>query len=222
MPSSDEVKVACLFDLDGTLLDFEEASFGALNTALGDLRDPSTGCEVTGKMHVSIIGTRKEHWSKQLLEEAKVPPSKLTPEQYVKNWEKALEAQYPKLGLMPGTIEMLAFLKKHSIPAALATSSDRATCDQKLAYQKDIRDAMQFVITGSDVDNGKPAPDPFLAAAKGLGVPIEKCVVFEDAAERRQIRAGGRGHRLRDDRQAVLGRQPRVVWPRRRDARQPR
>ncbi|MQB41286.1 HAD-IA family hydrolase [Rhizobium sp. ICMP 5592] len=38
-----------------------------------------------------------------------------------------------------------------------------------------------LLITGKDVQNGKPAPDCFLLAAKTLGQPIEECLVFEDA-----------------------------------------
>ncbi|MEY2598562.1 MAG: Fructose-phosphate phosphatase YqaB [Verrucomicrobiota bacterium] len=36
------------------------------------------------------------------------------------------------------------------------------------------------VITAEDYQNGKPSPDPFLEAAKRLGVPPERCIVFED------------------------------------------
>ena len=36
-------------------------------------------------------------------------------------------------------------------------------------------------ITGEDVEHGKPAPDCFLLAAQRLGLPIEDCLVFEDA-----------------------------------------
>jgi len=36
-------------------------------------------------------------------------------------------------------------------------------------------------ITAEDVEHGKPAPDCFLLAARRLGQPIEKCLVFEDA-----------------------------------------
>lgn len=39
----------------------------------------------------------------------------------------------------------------------------------------------ETLVTGGDVENGKPAPDPYLLGAKRLGVAIEDCVVFEDA-----------------------------------------
>ena len=38
------------------------------------------------------------------------------------------------------------------------------------------------VVTPEDVTHGKPAPDMFLLAAKRMGVPPERCLVFEDAA----------------------------------------
>lgn len=38
-----------------------------------------------------------------------------------------------------------------------------------------------LVITPEDVEHGKPAPDMFLLAARRMGVPAEKCLVFEDA-----------------------------------------
>src|ERR1700727_1532114 len=37
------------------------------------------------------------------------------------------------------------------------------------------------LVTGEDVEHGKPAPDCFLLGAKRLGQKIEDCLVFEDA-----------------------------------------
>lgn len=39
----------------------------------------------------------------------------------------------------------------------------------------------KFMITADDVVKGKPDPEPYLAGAKVLGVPVEQCVVVEDA-----------------------------------------
>ncbi|WP_189316432.1 HAD-IA family hydrolase [Streptomyces brasiliensis] len=44
------------------------------------------------------------------------------------------------------------------------------------------------LITGDDVDSGKPAPDGYLEAARRLGVPIAACLIAEDSAA--GVRAG--------------------------------
>jgi hypothetical protein len=43
-----------------------------------------------------------------------------------------------------------------------------------------LGDVFRVVVTAEDVAAGKPAPDPYLAAATALGVPGDRCVVFED------------------------------------------
>ncbi len=44
-----------------------------------------------------------------------------------------------------------------------------------------IADLFPVVVTPEDVTHGKPSPEMFLLAAKLMGVPPEKCLVFEDA-----------------------------------------
>ena len=44
-----------------------------------------------------------------------------------------------------------------------------------------IADLVQTVVCAEDVNQGKPHPEPFLLAAKRLGVDPERCLVFEDA-----------------------------------------
>jgi mannitol-1-/sugar-/sorbitol-6-phosphatase len=62
---------------------------------------------------------------------------------------------------------------------AIVTSSPRALAVRRL-------DAAglphpKIFVTSEDVENGKPAPDCFLLAARRLGQKIEDCLVFEDA-----------------------------------------
>jgi HAD superfamily hydrolase (TIGR01509 family) len=44
-----------------------------------------------------------------------------------------------------------------------------------------LADLFPVVVTPEDVKHGKPAPDMFLLAAERMGVPPDRCLVFEDA-----------------------------------------
>ena len=78
---------------------------------------------------------------------------------------------------IPGARELLA-----SIPAgrwAVVTSGGRAIATARMA-SAGLAPA-HVLVTGEDVERGKPFPDPYLLAAERLGLPPERCAVFEDA-----------------------------------------
>ena len=57
-----------------------------------------------------------------------------------------------------------------------------------------IPGAAALLVAAEDVDRGKPAPDPYLRAARLLGRDPRDCVVFEDSAPGiRAARAAGAG-----------------------------
>ncbi len=64
------------------------------------------------------------------------------------------------------------------MPIAVATSSARAEAAISLGA---LASRFGAVITGDQVANGKPAPDIYLAAARGLAVPPEACLALEDS-----------------------------------------
>ena len=85
-----------------------------------------------------------------------------------------------KMKAVPGVIETIKKLsQKYKI--ALATSSKLEEAENVLSHFK-IKKYFDEIITVDDVKNGKPDPEIYLLAAKRLGVPVEECVVFEDAA----------------------------------------
>ena len=63
---------------------------------------------------------------------------------------------------------------------AVATSTRRGRALQLLEEAK-IKDKVNYVICGDQVENSKPNPEIFLKAAKGLNVNPEKCIVIEDS-----------------------------------------
>ena len=86
----------------------------------------------------------------------------------------------PELVPLPGLMEFLAELKKAAIKIAVATSGPKDNVRfvlERLALEP----WFDQVVTGIDVANSKPAPDIFLLAARRLGLPAERCLVFEDS-----------------------------------------
>jgi HAD superfamily hydrolase (TIGR01509 family) len=65
------------------------------------------------------------------------------------------------------------------IPMAVA-SGGRREIVLKTLDALGITQLFSTVVTSEDYQRGKPFPDPFLVAAKRLGVEPEKCLVFED------------------------------------------
>jgi beta-phosphoglucomutase family hydrolase len=65
------------------------------------------------------------------------------------------------------------------IPLAVASGGHRHIVHQTLRTLG-ITHLFETVVTSEDYTQGKPHPEPFLTAARRLGVPPERCLVFED------------------------------------------
>ena len=81
---------------------------------------------------------------------------------------------------MPGAAEAVRAASV-PVPTAIVTSSNRETltlvCDQL-----DLHGLVTATVTAEDCTRSKPDPQPFTLAAQRLGVPCERCLVFEDSA----------------------------------------
>ena len=66
------------------------------------------------------------------------------------------------------------------LPMAIVSGSPRLTIERTLE-KLGLADRFDTVVAMEDYTHGKPAPDPFLLAAKRLGVLPADCLVFEDA-----------------------------------------
>lgn len=84
-----------------------------------------------------------------------------------------------ELEAFPDAVATVRALAAEGVPLAVASSSQRHSLDFKLA-KFDLGRYFDVVLSGDDVDRGKPAPDLFLAAAAGLGVDPADCIGIDD------------------------------------------
>lgn len=103
----------------------------------------------------------------------------------VKRIDQAKEAAYRELirGLVPltiGTRETLNSLKSAGILLAIGTSGPRENVELVVSETR-LAALFDVVVTGDDIQHGKPAPDCFQKAAEKLGLHPHHCVVIEDA-----------------------------------------
>ncbi len=79
----------------------------------------------------------------------------------------------------PGARELLAELSVLGIPCALVTMSWRRFADAVVEALP--TGSFAAIVTGDDVERGKPNPEPYLLAAARLGVDPGDCIAIEDS-----------------------------------------
>jgi HAD superfamily hydrolase (TIGR01509 family) len=82
-------------------------------------------------------------------------------------------------GLQPGAAELVALAAELG-PVGLVSAAPRRYV-RAAASASGILRHVQVIVSGEDVQNGKPAPDPYLAAARRLGLEPEQCLAVEDS-----------------------------------------
>jgi HAD superfamily hydrolase (TIGR01509 family) len=80
---------------------------------------------------------------------------------------------------MPGAIEFSKLVSQAQIPQALVSASPRILVDAVIDGL--AHNYFKETVAAGDIARTKPFPDPYLHAAKLLGVDISKCLIFEDS-----------------------------------------
>ena len=161
---------AYIFDCDGTLADTMPTHFRAWQAALGvhgEKFSEAMFYELGGVPTGRVVELLNERHGLGLCVEATVAHK---------------EAVFLELSPQIGAIEPVVALAKSYRgvrPMAVASGGHRRIVLNTLRALG-IVDLFQAIVTSEDYTRGKPAPDPFLEAARRLGVPPERCLVFED------------------------------------------
>jgi mannitol-1-/sugar-/sorbitol-6-/2-deoxyglucose-6-phosphatase len=165
---------AAIFDMDGLLIDSEPL----WRVAERDVYERA-GLHVTEELLKRTEGLRLAESVQLVLDEVggqQLSRNDLELE-ITLSMEELLTAQGAP---MPGVHETLETLRRCGIPTALASSSSRplvAAVIRKLGLQG----CFTAVCSGDQEAFGKPHPQIFLSAARGLQVDPVNCMVFEDS-----------------------------------------
>jgi HAD superfamily hydrolase (TIGR01509 family) len=163
---------AVVFDLDGVLIRTEEL-WDEVRAALA----AEAGARYDEEAQRAMMGMSSIEWSRYMHEELGVPDP---PEAISAEVVRRMLARYRKrLPLVDGTVEAVERLAARW-PLGLASSSNRELIDAVL----DLSGLGRFfaaTASSEEVARGKPAPDVYLEAARGLGVEPRHCAAIEDS-----------------------------------------
>ena len=155
---------AVLFDLDGTLID-SSARIRRLWQWWAERR----GVDYQALQGI-ILG-------RTAIETIRRVAPRLVAEDEMQALEAEEVADMRDVHIYPGARELLRTLD--GAPWAIVTSGSARVANARIAHVG--LPHPPALITADHVANGKPAPEPYLSAARQLGVPPADCVVIEDA-----------------------------------------
>ncbi|ETT59785.1 beta-phosphoglucomutase [Paenibacillus sp. FSL H8-0457] len=180
---------ACLFDLDGVLVDTAKYHYIAWKRLAGEL-----GFEFTEQDNERLKGVSRMASLDILLEVGGVSldeDAKLALAEKKNTWYVEYISNMDESEILPGALEFIQALKDRGIKVALGSASKNAML---ILNNTGLTPYFDAIIDGTKTSQAKPDPEVFTLGARELGADPDACVVFEDAEAgiEAAIRAGMR------------------------------
>ncbi len=177
MTAEAELPSAVLFDMDGTLVDTEHLWLDAEREVMAGL-----GATWHDEDQVMCLGGPLERVTAYMRERA---ATDLTQEEIgdllMAGMEHRLLSEPPEW--RPGARDLLAECRRRDLPTALVSASWQrlisavaGRIESDLGYHP-----FTTVVSGDQVRNSKPHPEPYQTAAARLGAPVHACLALEDS-----------------------------------------
>lgn len=167
---------ACIFDLDGVLVDTIGLHFDSWQVLSHHL-----GHELPSSLRNAFRGASRLKSLQIVLDTLQLEATPSQKESYceIKNiaYLKSLE-NITKSILLPGVDQLLEKLYKSNIKVGLASASGNA---KNIINAIGINNYFDTMVDANDVTQTKPHPEVFLTAANNLDCSPSNCLVFEDS-----------------------------------------
>jgi HAD superfamily hydrolase (TIGR01509 family) len=164
---------AVIFDLDGVLAD-SEPWWNEIDAKLL----AQYGVRYRGEYHRNVLGV-SYRLAIEFFKKA-FGLSASADELIQRRGEIATEFFANRVGLFPPAKEVLQALRRMNLRLAVATSSVSASARPFLDRHQ-LTAFFDVIVTGDEIEHGKPHPDIYLRAAAKLNVAADACLVIEDA-----------------------------------------
>lgn len=166
---------AVLFDMDGVLVDSEPIYFEIERSSFLHF-----GASVDEEEHHGYVGITLETMWRRVLDKHRIHAGLEQVLSHHKEMVLTALARHERLEAMPDVECLLRYLQERQVPLAVASSSPRALIEI-IMERTGLGKYFDVVVSGEEVDRGKPAPDIFLRAAGLLNAEPASCLVIEDS-----------------------------------------
>lgn len=167
---------ACIFDLDGVIVDTARYHFLAWKRLTDKL-----GVKFTEEDNERLKGVSRMASLEIILEIGNLKPDEKLKLEYAtlkNNWYVEYISKMTPSEILPGALRFIKEIRSADIRTAIGSASKNTPMILERVGIKDLFDA---VADGNNISKAKPDPEVFLKAAEMVGVKPEECIVFEDA-----------------------------------------
>jgi HAD superfamily hydrolase (TIGR01509 family) len=162
-----------VFDMDGLLLDTEIVYRAAMIEA-GHV----FGVQFTGEIYAAMVGKTTPECA--VMMRALYGDDFPVQAYFERVWADVEDLLEAETRLKAGVVEILDYLDDLGLPRGIATSNGIAAVERYLG-RFNLLHRFHVVVAHHDVEKHKPNPDPYLEAARRLGVDPSRCLALEDS-----------------------------------------
>ena len=166
---------AVIFNLDGVLVCTDECHYRAWTQLAYE-----QGIVLQPDLYLKMVGRKRMDSLRILLQKGE---RSYTPQE---TWAMSIRKndlfnelidRLDQESILPGALETVIALKNKGIKTAVASSSENAS---GILRQLRIDHWFDVVVDGTQIEQGKPDPEVFIAAARKLKMPTKECLVIEN------------------------------------------